>query len=307
MTNAQLIDHYVDFLDNVRNLTYTTTAHCRRVCRNFAALLLSRGNDQIARAQPDDVLAWVDKRLAEGVAHRTISRELCILRTFYQHLLSFHATTDPTACLPEFICRPYTEQPWLTVEEVFSMLEKLDTADPFHRRNYLIIALLWSTGLRSSELCALRWCDLDLENATLLVRKGKGNRQRQIYLNDRILEDLRNYRRSILAGDQTPVFCRYPIKQRSAGSGLTLRYLSQIIRQAATNAGIQWEVSPMTLRHTFATHMYQVGIPLRDIKEMMGHQKDTETTVYIHVTVEAVKYLLSNHVTHTLRFKEDRP
>ena len=73
-------------------------------------------------------------------------------------------------------------------------------------RNYTIIALLWSTGLRSIELCSLDWRDIDLEEATLLVRKGKGNKQRQLFLNDRILEDLRVYHAQFGGNGKAPVF-----------------------------------------------------------------------------------------------------
>jgi site-specific recombinase XerD len=81
--------------------------------------------------------------------------------------------------------------------------------------------------------------------------------------------------------------------------------LSEICKNTAINAGITSKVTTLTLRHTFATHMYQAGVAVRDIQEMMGHATITETTVYLHVTAEAAKRVLNDHVYHTMHWEKE--
>jgi site-specific recombinase XerD len=80
--------------------------------------------------------------------------------------------------------------------------------------------------------------------------------------------------------------------------------LSVLIGMAASKAGIDRKITPLMLRHTFATHMYEAGVSVRDIQEMMGHGDTTETSVYIHVTVTAAKRLLNDHIYHTNHFRD---
>jgi site-specific recombinase XerD len=300
--NNQLLAAYLTFLEKVRNLSYLSIDRNKHVCMHWMEFLKQRGIEDVTRGQAEDVLAWVEFRQSQGtVIDKTISRELCIMRTFYNFLVIFCGSSNPTHCLPEFICRPSAEQTYLSVDETFRMLEVWDIKDSFGFRNYVMVALLWSTGLRSRELLALQWRDIDLEDGTVLVRKGKGSKQRQLYLNERMLKDLRRYRKSLLAGEKIPVFCGYPnSKRKGVGDvGLSGKQLIDIVRNCAKDAGIERKVSPMTLRHTFATHMYEAGVPVGDIQEMMGHNDKTETTIYIHVTINAIKRLLNKHVCHT--------
>jgi integrase/recombinase XerD len=136
------------------------------------------------------------------------------------------------------------------------------------------------------------------------VRKGKGRKQRRLFLNDRLREDLRRYRKGILATERHPVFCSAAPSSRPDGA-LNRYELCTIIGMAAARGGIDRKVTPLMLRHTFATHMYEAGVTVRDIQEMMGHSHMTETSVYIHVTVAAAKRLLNGHIYHTLHYRDE--
>jgi site-specific recombinase XerD len=299
ITDRPLIDEFIQWLDRIRSLTEMTVAHMRNVCRSWADFLEERKEKSLRSATTESVLAYVEKRHAvDQVKDVTISDDLCILRTFYEYLVNFGGSTNPTACLPEFVCRKTYEGDYLTVDETFAMLDSCDMRSPNGLRNYCIIALLWSTGLRTGELLALQWRDIDLEEATVLVRNGKGRKQRRLFLNDRVCDDMRKYRKSILAGEEHPVFCSATPSSREDGA-MGRHELSVIIGTAAGKAGIERRITPLTLRHTFATHMYEAGVAIRDIQEMMGHSQITETTVYVHVTVNAAKRLLNEHIYHT--------
>ena len=300
-----IIDEYIEWLGKIRSLTETTIAHNRSVCRAWADFLERRREKSIRYASTESVLSYVEKRSSiDRVKDVTISDDLCVLRTFYAYLVRFGGSSNPTGCLPEFVCKNTYESDYLSVGEMFAMLDSCDTKNPQKMRDYCLIALLWSSGLRTAELLALEWRDIDLEESTLLVRKGKGRKQRRLFLNDRLCEDLRRYRGGILYSERHPVFCgSAPASAR--GGAMSRNELYVIIGLAAANGGIDRKVTPLMLRHTFATHMYEAGVSVRDIQEMMGHSSATETSVYIHVTVNAAKRLLNEHIYHTNHFRDE--
>ena len=307
--NEYLLHEYLTYADTVLNYAPSSIKRNRAVCKQWFLFLCNRNISSVTRAGTEDVLAWIEfRRTIEKVSDRTISGELSIFRTLYSFLIAFCGATDPVGSLPAFICEPPQEKVYLTIDEVFRLLDTCDTCDPIGLRNYVMIALLWSTGLRTKEFLSLQWRDIDLDYKTLLVRKGKGRKQRQLFLNDRVLSDIIQYRSHLLVGETAPLFLKYTNRKlrKNEGCGLGRKQLTEIIRQAAIQAGITKKVTPLTLRHTFATHMYEAGVHIKDIKEMMGHGRRTETTVYIHVTLNAAIRLLNNHVYHTTIYKEQR-
>jgi site-specific recombinase XerD len=307
--NKILIDSFIEYITKLLNYTDATVKTCSCVCRRWARFLVSLNVASLKDAGAQHVLAWIDKRKnIDNVCDRTIESDLCILRNLHEYLISFHGpATDPCGCLPEFVCKHAPDQDYISIDEIFSMLDIFDTHDSIELRNYVIVALLWSTGLRNSELRALKWRDIDLQEATLFVRKAKGNIQRQLFLNDRVLGDLKTYRARILAGPDTHVFCTYPNSKRAGVCDVSLsnHHLTDILKSAARAAGIKRRVTAHMLRHSFATHMYESGVDIADIAQMMGHAHRTETTRYIHVTVAAAQRLLNAHVYHTHHYRED--
>lgn len=169
--------------------------------------------------------------------------------------------------MPQLICEPPDETSWLTVDECHRFLDGFDLSNPINLRNYTITALLWSAGLRNSELCALNQRDINLEEGALRVRKGKGGKQRQIFFNDRVKEDLIRYQALTGDGTNDPVFRAWT----KNGSGkpkhsrLSSSRLVEIIREHGKAVGMQKAVSPLTFRHTFATHMSEAHVPVRAI------------------------------------------
>ena len=254
----------------------------------------------MAKAVADDFVCWILFRQKQGMTNSTIRKELCAFRTLYKYLFDYGMIAkNPVACLPELICRPAPEQQYLSVDECFKFINAFDTDTDEGYRNYMISVVLWCTGLRSAELCALRWADIDLDQGTLLVRKGKGGKQRLLFLNDRLWEDIRQYHEKIGGAAHEPVFCALTNNQHTANSpkrALSQSALVDMIRHHANRVGIGKKVSPRMFRHTFATQMLEAGAPIDDIKEMLGHDDETETCTYIHVTIEAAKQLFENHI-----------
>ncbi len=292
-----LIEDYLNYLKQMCGFALPTLKQHKRICSNWVLFLKGR---TIYEAGPSDFIGFIELR-SHQVSNSTIARELCVLRTFYGYLHDFEKMPfNPAASIPELICEPPAEKHWLTVDECFQFLEEFDTSTAIGLRDYTITALLWSTGLRNSELCALNWADIDLDEATLRVRKGKGGKQRQIFLNDRVLDDLRKYRRQAKGFRNDPIF--YTFAQNASKklkyARLSQNRVGQIIREHGKTTGIKKAVNPLTFRHCFATHMYEAGVQVRDIKEMLGHDDETETTIYIHISIDRVKRFLKDHMSN---------
>ena len=304
--NAGLIKEYLIYLKKVRIISDSTIEITRVICERWVRYLASQNVSQLTLAEAQHVLAWIEQRRTSGtVKDRTIEHELCIFRTLYKYLIAFCGpSTNPVGCLPAFICRLSYEREYLSAAEIFRMLGTFNKTNPVDLRNYTILALLWSTGLRSKELLSLEWRDIDLEEGVVHVKLGKGGKQRMLFLNERVLGDMRFYREQILAGKETPVFCSHTYNRKVISEcRLGGRHLADIVRTSANAAGLKRNVTPINLRNRFATHMYEAGIDIKDIQEMMGHSDKTETTVYLHVTINAAKRLLNRHVYHTLHYK----
>lgn len=297
MMPADFIEEYLADLD-LRRLSKTSIDRHRRVLARWQQYLEDTGGVSLGEATPRRVLAYVDERLAGGLRDVSVRSELCVLRSFYRRLaLLCLVVPEPTAAVPSLICRPPAEKRFLSVEECFSLLEAAEGHDRVSRRNYTLVALLWSTGLRASELRDLVWKDLDLDRETLVVRRGKGRKQRQLFLNERLLEDLMTWKRDLGGEAEDPVFPALNGRGRDGSQRkLGASRLAAIVRQLGSVARIEKQVTPMTLRHTFATHMYDAGATIADLKELLGHDHDTESTVYVHVSLAAARALLEDQI-----------
>lgn len=306
MSKTDVMAEYLDWLKGMCGYAAGTLALHQRIGRIWNMFLKEKQGKGIFLAQPADILAYIEHRQSSGgVNNTTLSMELCVLRTFYAYLHDYGKIFfNPAASIPVLICRPAAEKEYLSVDECFQMLDAFDTKDPLALRNYTIIAVLWSTGLRNNELCSLNWRDLDLEEKTLRVLKGKGGKQRQIFLNDRVCEDLRKYRLRLEGKAADPVFYSFSVNAPGAKKHVRISTsrLDDMIRLHAQKVGLSKPVNPLTFRHTFATHMFEAGVDIQDIKEMLGHDLETETTVYVHVTIDAAKRLLNDHLANPSKY-----
>ena len=141
----------------------------------------------------------------------------------------------------------------------------------------MAVLLLYGCGLRTKELCDLRLQDLTLPRKELLVRAGKGDRQRIVPLPEMVYTELLAYLQE-RGGKRGPLL-RTAVK----GRPLRAKDVCDIIRHAAERAGIAWEMTPKSLRHSYATHLMDRGVDLAVIAKLMGHRSPAETGVYLHV------------------------
>ncbi len=300
MKQTQLTEAYIDYLKQICGFAQRTIKFHQRMYRLWSDFMQNQTQRSMVNAVADDFDCWILSRQQQGIGNGTIRQELCAFRRLYKYLFDYGMIPkNPVASLLELICRPPLEQQYLSGDECFKFINAFDTDTDDGFRNYTIAVILWCTGLRSAELCALRWADIDLDQGMLLVRKGKGGKQRLLFLNDRLWEDMRHYHAKMGGDTDEPVFYALTNNQHTANSptrALSQSALVDMIHHHANFVGIGKKVSPRIFRHTFATQMLEAGVSIDDIKEMLGHDDETETCIYIHVTVDAAKQLPENHI-----------
>jgi integrase/recombinase XerD len=223
------------------------------------------------------------KHLGElGMNAATQARMLSGVRAFFRYLLLENLIhTDPA----ELIESPRHGRhlpDTLNVEEIDQLIKAIDRSTPEGERNYTMLEVLYSCGLRVSELVSLRFSNLHLEENFISI-VGKGNKERLVPIGRRAIDLLQRYSQEVRIhqpvqrGEEDIVF----LNRR--GRRLTRVMIFMIIKQLAAKAGIRKSISPHTFRHSFATHLVEGGADLRAVQEMLGHASITTTEIYTHL------------------------
>ncbi len=223
-----------------------------------------------------------------GKSARTVSRHISSIRSFHQFLLREKVTTqDPTVHLE----LPKLEQKLprvLSMDEVDRLIEAPDRSKPQGVRDTALLEILYGTGMRVSELIGLNMDDIHLSMGFVRVF-GKGGKERIIPLGGKSITACKRY-----IEEARPIFIE---KQKSAealfvnmrGTRLTRQGCWKLLNGHALKAGIQKELTPHILRHTFATHLIENGADLRAVQEMLGHADISTTQIYTHVSRSRLK------------------
>jgi integrase/recombinase XerC len=217
----------------------------------------------------------------------SVARKLSALRTFFKFLEQDDLVRkNPMGS----ISMPKQEQHipvFLSVDEVFALLESPGTDETFGARDRAILELLYSTGIRVSELVGCNMTSLDLDNEMVRVR-GKGNRERLVPLGEPAIRAIRDYfvhRNELLRNrlQQGKKIDKDAVFLNSRGSRITSRSVERIIAEYGRKAGIDKPVTPHVLRHSFATHLLEMGADMRSVQELLGHVSLSTTQKYTHL------------------------
>jgi len=291
---ARLIDLVLDFLAYLeleRGLSRNTLEAYRSDLQQYGEFLDRRGTDALAAGSVD--LAAFVSELAEGregkrpVASATLQRKVACLRSFYRHLRREQLLEhDPTvelrgprrsARLPNVLSR----------DQVQALLAQPRGGSPAALRDRALLETMYACGLRASEAISLELSELDLE-AGMLRARGKGSKERLVPIGSKAIDTLEAYlarSRPQLVGlhDEPHVFVNL------RGGGLSRQGLYKIVQRHARSAGLDQQMSPHTLRHTFATHLLAGGCDLRSLQEMLGHADIGTTQMYTHLSAERLR------------------
>ena len=242
----------------------------------------------------------------------TVGRKLSALRTFFRYMLRQNVLkNDPLTG----ISGPKIGQSipvFLTVDETFALLETPGPGDKYMQRDRAMLELLYSTGIRVSELVSTDLDDLDLEEEVLRVR-GKGNKERLVPVGRPALEGINSWfplRGQLLharisrgrAAEKNAMFLS------GRGGRLSARSVERIVKSYGERAGINQIVTPHALRHSFATHLLEMGADLRSVQELLGHASLSTTQRYTHLTLDHLSevYDKSHPLSASNRNKSDK-
>ncbi len=229
----------------------------------------------------NDLIKYIS--VLSDLAPSTVSHNISTLKAFYNYFLKVgKIKTNPTDALKS--PKLGTHLPvYLTEEEINKLLD-IEVKDAFSARNKAILEVMYGTGLRISEVINLEFKNIDVEDCIVRVM-GKGSKERIIPINDVAINALNNYlenyRPSMLKGDINNY-----LFLNNHGKQMTRQGIFKMIKQECLVKGIKKDVSPHTLRHTFATHLLQNGADLRIIQELLGHSDISTTQIYTHLSNE---------------------
>ena len=253
----------------------------------------------------DDLHRFIAGLYDIGIHSRSVARIVSGVRSFYRFLtLEKEMDYDPTDLLEmPRIGRHLPEV--LTIEEIDGMIGMIDLSMAEGQRNRAVLEVLYSCGLRVSELCELKLSDLFLDEGFIRV-KGKGAKERLVPISQKAVGELKNwfYDRNtidIKLGHEDYVFLS--VRRGTKLSRITIFYW---VKEIAMQAGIVKKISPHTFRHSFATHMLDGGANLRAIQLMLGHEKIAATEIYTHISRSRLREEILLHHPRNKRLSSEK-
>jgi integrase/recombinase XerD len=188
------------------------------------------------------------------------------------------------------MARPKKLPTVLTEDEQELFLQQSNPRYPTGERNQTMLRLMLNTGLRLAEVTALKWRDIDLTTGKLMVRQGKGAKDRTLWVADADIDRLRSWRERQATACDT---CDH-VFTTLQGQPLGHRYVQRMVKRYAAKAGIDKNISPHTLRHSFATDLYRETSKIRLVQKVLGHSDLSTTMIYTHIFDEEVESALKS-------------
>lgn len=281
------VNEFINYLAVERGLAPNTLESYGRDLRQFQTYLQNDKMDMIKDSNRNTILSYLNNLQTKGRAVSTISRNLAAIKSFYQYLVrERYLEKDPAANLES----PKLEKKLpkiLSINEVEELLKQPNAFLPTGQRDKAMLELLYATGIRVSELISLNISDVNLDMGYIKCY-GKGSKERIVPLGSiaaRCVQEYISKGRSKLVRtyDEAALFVNHH------GNRLTRQGFWKIIKKYAQEANIMKDITPHTLRHSFATHLLENGADLRSVQEMLGHADISTTQIYTHVTKNHLK------------------
>jgi integrase/recombinase XerD len=281
-----LVQRFVNFLERDKRLSMNTLQSYRRDIEQYFNYLHEINLQNISNSNKTTVIAYLLYLQKKGRATSTISRNLASIRSFYQYIAKNKLIDhDPTAELES----PKVEKKLpqiLSPEEVELLLDQPQCVDLKGYRDKAMLELLYATGIRVSELIQLDMQDLNIDLA--YIKCNKGTRERMIPIGSMAISALKEYLNKsrpllIQNNDEKALFVNIN------GGRLTRQGFWKIIKQYKNQAQISKDITPHTLRHSFAAHLLENGADLRSIQEMLGHSDISSTQIYAQIAKNRIK------------------
>ena len=271
--------NYCIFEKGLSNKTKDSYTNDLNIYKEF---LNERHIDKVDNIDSDDIKEFIKIRNKEEIS--TVAHNLTVIKNFHKYLLKENLVSDDVSL---FIDRPKLRKSLpktLSVEDIDKLLD-IELKTEFDYRNKAMLELMYGTGLRVSELVSLTVNDIDLTNCIIRVM-GKGSKEREIPLGEFSIYYLKLYlekRKSMLKG-----YSEEALFLNNHGKKMTRQGFFKNLKKILKEKGLNEDISPHTLRHSFATHLLNRGADLRSIQEMLGHSDISTTKIYTHVSDDKV-------------------
>jgi integrase/recombinase XerC len=269
------VEAFLAELRVARRVSPHTLAAYRRDLALLLAQAESLGLAAWREVQVEQVRAFIAAQHRRGLAPKSLQRLLSACRSFFRFLQrEGHVALDPATGLRA--PKAARKLPQVLDADEVTQLVQIEGDSPLARRDRALLELFYSSGLRLSELCALRWRDLDAEQGLVTV-VGKGSKTRIVPVGRHALAALAAWRPHAGADAGTPIFTG------RGGAPISPRAVQQRVRQLAQRQGIWKRVHPHLLRHSFASHVLESSGDLRGVQELLGHADIATTQIYTHL------------------------
>ena len=288
------IKEFVFYLTGEKMLSKNTAISYETDLNKYCEYLKKYRNVfEVADITKDDIEAYLTMLKKNGFTATSIARKLTSIKKFHSFCLNEYPREikdDPAKLISSGKKEVHLPEV-LTVEEIEMLISAIDTNTEIGIRNKAILEVLYCTGMRISELTELKLAQIHL-NQRYLIALGKGNKERICYLGDEAILWLRKYISEVrIKHIHVPTdlcFLNYQ------GTHLSRNYIFKYLKELALKAGINKEISPHTIRHSFATHLLQNDVSLRMVQEMLGHENISTTQIYTHIENERLKEVYMN-------------
>jgi integrase/recombinase XerC len=291
------IESFAAALGKASRAADNTVSNYRRDLCDFRRFLLERGaalasaGDEVEpeAITTDHIRGYLSEAM-KTLSRATVQRRLFAIKAFFRWREAMATPESAAVANPARALRSPRAQrrlPAILPEDDVRRLIEADSEDggPAALRDRAILETLYSSGLRVSELVGLNWRDVDDEVGMVLVRSGKGNKDRMVPIGEPALDALKAWRRAMPKAWELDG----PVITNLRGGRLTTRAVENVLAQRIVAAGLGSSITPHGLRHCFATHMLNAGADLRSIQEMLGHASLATTQRYTHVSVNHLK------------------
>lgn len=290
------ISDFKYYLQNDKRASKNTVTAYLTDLRLYAEFLKKyQGIEDVADIEREHIQKYILSLKRKELSKPSIARKVIAIKEFHKFLFTENITRDNPA---HFIEPPKADKPLpvvLTREEVEKMLSSISVDTAVGIRNKAMMETLYASGLRISELLDLRLSNLHLREKYMVVI-GKGNKERMVPLGEMAVISLRKYiegaRLELTKGNTDLLFFNYK------GDKMSRQGFYKYIVQLARDCGISKEISPHTIRHSFATHLLEGGVDLRIVQELLGHEDISTTQIYTHIDKSKLKDVYDH--THPL-------
>jgi len=277
-----------------RNSKHTILAYKNDLFQFSEFLKTARSKEDILISSKSDIRAWVVELSQSELNPNSINRKLSSLRAFFQFMIREQKLDESPVQAIKSLKKPKRLPVYVKEKNIENLFDVLKISSQFSDlRDRLVLEILYGTGMRLSELLGLKWEDVNLHEAKILVL-GKRNKQRWIPLHQNLVELLKQYK--VAFETQIPDLLVNSLILTDKGQKAYPVLIERIVKKYLSLVTTEKKKSPHVLRHTFATHLLNAGAEINSIKELLGHSSLAATQIYTHNSVSKLKqvYLLAH-------------